>query len=44
MILASSEGREQKDQIRRAHEAGVIDTITAVEMQWDVTCRTVPKS
>lgn len=44
MIISKDEGRAEKDMVRRAREAGVIDIVTAVEMQWDITQRTVPQS
>lgn len=43
MIISRDEGRTEKDQVRRAKEAGVIDIVTAIEMQWDITKRTVPQ-
>lgn len=42
MILSREEARAAKDTVRRAHEAGYIDLLSTVEMQWDITCRTVP--
>lgn len=42
MIISRDEARTEKDQVRRAREAGVIDIVTAVEMQWSITERTVP--
>lgn len=44
MILSQEEGRQAKDDVRVLHEAGLIDIVTAVETQWDITKRTVPKS
>lgn len=44
MILSREEGRQAKDDVRTLHEAGLMDVLTAVETQWDITCRTVPIS
>ena len=42
MILSREEGRQAKDDVRALHESGLLDVLTAVEIQWDITCRTVP--
>lgn len=42
MIISRAEARIEKDQVSRAKEAGVIDRLTAVEMLWEITKRTVP--
>lgn len=42
VILSREEARAEKDRVRKAYDSGVIDVITAVEMAWDITCRTVP--
>ena len=44
MILSRDEGRQAKDDVRMLHESGLTDVLTAVEAQWDITCRTVPIS
>lgn len=44
LILSRDEGRQAKDDVRALHESGLIDVLTAVEIQWDITCRTVPIS
>lgn len=42
IILSREEARAEKDRVRDAYDVGVIDVCTAVEMAWDITCRTVP--
>lgn len=44
LILSREEGRQAKDDVRTLHESGLIDLLTTVEIQWDITCRTVPLS
>lgn len=44
MILSREEGRQAKDDVRMLHESGLMDVLTAVETQWDITSRTVPTS
>jgi hypothetical protein len=44
LILSKEEGRLAKDDVRALVEAEHIDIVTAIEIQWDITCRTVPIS
>lgn len=44
IILSKAEGRQAKDDVRALHESGLLDIITAIEIQWDITCRTVPSA
>lgn len=42
MILSREEGRRAKDDVKALFEMGLVDLLTTVETQWDITCRTVP--
>lgn len=44
MILSREEGRQAKDDVRALYESGLVDILTTVETQWDITQRTVPQS
>lgn len=42
IILSQEEGRQAKDDVRIMVDSAMLDLLTAVEIQWDITCRTVP--
>lgn len=42
MILSRDEARAAKDTVSNAYKAGYLDVLTTIQMQWDITCRTVP--
>ena len=42
LILSREEARQAKDDVKTLHEMGLLDLLSTVEAQWDITCRTVP--